>query len=160
MLFGFMNTTQLTFSPNKSVCVDNSFTIYETYSDVQQTSPGLKHTLKAVNLIVDMAALLYPTGTACKNGFDETTGVLINFKHAMMDWQVVKFNLFFYSGNIVSSVKNLVLYFYSINYTRVQSPFEVGLELGQIFWYIFNPGRKHIESIIASAPPDDPGSVF
>ena len=103
---------------------------------------------------------MQPTGLACKSGLDETTGVLLNFKDAMTDWQTLKFNLFFYSGNIVSSVKNLVLYFYSINYTRVQTPFDVGLELGQIFWYIFYPGKKHIEELLARAPTNDPSSVF
>ena len=48
----------------------------------------------------------------------------------MKDWQVIKFNLFFNAGNIVSSVKNLVLYFYQIKYTRVKSPVDVGKELG------------------------------
>lgn len=78
----------------------------------------------------------------------------------MFDWQVIKFNMFFYGGNIVSSVKNLTLYFFSINYTRVQSPYDVGLELGQIFWYIFNPGKPYIETILADAPAGDPRQVF
>ena len=107
-----------------------------------------------------MVSLVFPTGSACKNGFDETSGVLTNFKDSMADWQVIKFNLFFHCGNIVSSVKNLAFYFYAINYTRVQSPFDVGLELGQIFWYIFNPGKAHIKTLLAKAPLDDQSSVF
>ena len=74
--------------------------------------------------------MLLPTGTACKHGFEETTGVLSSFRNSMMDWQVIKFNLFFNAGNIVSSVKNLVLYYYQIKYTRVKSPVDVGKELG------------------------------
>ena len=86
-----------------------------------------------------MGSMLLPTGTVCKYGFDETTGVLSSFRGSIEDWQAIKFNLFFNAGNIVSSVKNLALYFYQSKYTRVKSPFDVGKELGQIFWFAFYP---------------------
>jgi hypothetical protein len=67
---------------------------------------------------------------------------------SMLNTGILFFNLFFNSGTIITCVRNLVLYFYGRDYTRVKNAFQFGTEVGQIFWYIFYPSRIYIQTTL------------
>ena len=49
---------------------------------------------------------------------------------SMLNTGILFFNLFFNSGTIITCVRNLVLYFYGRDYTRVKNAFQFGTEMG------------------------------
>ena len=66
----------------------------------------------------------------------------------MSNTNILFFNMFFNSGTIITNVRNLVLYFYERDYTRVKNVFQFGTEMGQIFWYVFYPTRIYIQTTL------------
>ena len=42
------------------------------------------------------------------------------------------------------------MYFIAIDYTRVKTPFDMGMQLGQIFWLTFYPAKFYLDTSIAA----------
>ena len=59
------------------------------------------------------------------------------------------FNVFYNGGNIISGITNIWMYFIASDYTRVKTPFDLGMELGQIFWLTFYPALTYLDEAIA-----------
>ena len=53
------------------------------------------------------------------------------------------------SCSIVKGFTNIAMYFMAKEYTRVNSPFALGMELGQIFWLIFFPATDYLNDALA-----------
>ena len=62
----------------------------------------------------------------------------------------IMFNLFYNGGKIVKGITHVLMYFIAIDYTRVKSPFDMGMQLGQIFWLTFYPARLYLDTSIAA----------
>jgi hypothetical protein len=60
------------------------------------------------------------------------------------------FNLFYNLGAMVKSLRNLSLYFFDIEFTRVKTPFDFGEELGYLFWNLFYPAEDYLEMVLAN----------
>ena len=56
--------------------------------------------------------------------------------------------MFYSGGNIFKGIVNISLYFIAMEYTRVKSPFTMGMELGQIFWLIFYPIDEYLDLML------------
>ena len=80
----------------------------------------------------------------------------------MSNTNILFFNMFFNSGTIITNVRNLVLYFYDRDYTRVKNVFQFGTEMGQIFWYVFYPLASTFRRRLIGAAPfskTGPGTI-
>lgn len=56
-----------------------------------------------------------------------------------------RFNLLYNLGPIVSCARNLAFFWLQPEYTRVKTWYDVGLEIGNIFYFMVNPMEQTIE---------------
>ena len=60
----------------------------------------------------------------------------------------IKFNLFYNSGTAIKGIVNILMYFIAEKYTRVDSAFTLGMELGQIIWLLFFPAKDYLDQTL------------
>lgn len=65
-------------------------------------------------------------------------------------WSILRFNVVFNAGEILTSLRHLMLYFYTFRYTRVEDPYTWGMELGTIFWLLFYPTEVYLNESLDS----------
>lgn len=75
----------------------------------------------------------------CFYGLEELGGIKDDYWTVIKSPSTVVWNLVFGAGSIYTGLRNLLLYFYELEYTRVKNAFDFGMECGQIFWYMFFP---------------------
>lgn len=75
----------------------------------------------------------------CFYGVEELTSIRQDYISVMTSPSTIVWNTVYGAGSIYTSMRNLVLYFYEMEYTRVKDAFSFGMESGQIFWLVFFP---------------------
>merc|ERR1712150_270833 len=57
---------------------------------------------------------------------------------------------FYNSGTAIKGIVNILMYFIAEKYTRVDSAFTLGMELGQIIWLLFFPAKDYLDQTLAN----------
>jgi hypothetical protein len=70
----------------------------------------------------------------------------VTFEFGNIFW----FNIFYNLGVVLRSSRNLFFYFRNIEYTKTKTRFQVGQELGTIFWNLFFPAELNIDTVLGS----------
>lgn len=76
---------------------------------------------------------------SCYYGTFEVKTLVDYYRQTFADTKTLVFNLYFNAGTTISSVRNLLLYFYMPEFSRVKSPKDFGNEVGQLLWYNLYP---------------------
>ena len=61
------------------------------------------------------------------------------YRQTFSDTGTLLFNFYFNAGTTISSVRNLLLYFFMPEFSRVKTPRDFGNEVGQMIWYNLYP---------------------
>ena len=61
----------------------------------------------------------------------------------------ILFNIFYNGGNIIKGITNIWMYFIASDYTRIKTPFDLGMQLGQLWWLMFYPAQTYLDNAIA-----------
>ena len=91
---------------------------------------------------------LYTLVDACGDSVTELNQLYDDYMLFFENGDAVSFNLFYNGGYLLKGVSNIIMYFIALEYTRVKTPFDMGMELGQIFWMLFYPAQKYLDNAI------------
>ena len=82
---------------------------------------------------------------ACNGSIYELETLLDEYGSFYSNTDHVLFNLLYNGGSIVKGITHVIMYFIATDYTRVKNPFDMGMQLGQIFWMTFYPAQKYLD---------------
>ena len=85
---------------------------------------------KAVDLFLYVPYNLYTIQYSCTESFYEVDALFQKYWSFTHNFEQIYFNLFYSGGNIMKSIVNVAMYFMAKEYTRVEDPFSMGMELG------------------------------
>ena len=91
---------------------------------------------------------LYTLVDACSDSVDELNKLYSDYMSFFENSDAVSFNLFYNGGYLLKGVSNIIMYFIALEYTRIKTPFDMGMELGQIFWLLFYPAQKYLDNAL------------
>lgn len=145
---GFLNATQFIFGQNRTGCQFGSENIWHAGDEgkIMLERYGFKYfnILASLDQFLMVSYSLHNITYDCYYGVKEVDTLRKAYQTSMSDFSVFKFNLFFGAGSVTTGVRNILLYFYEQQYTRVKDSFDFGTELGQIFWFLFYPQEEYI----------------
>lgn len=153
ILVGFSNATQFTFGENRTEC---QFAIEALYSSAQDATELLMRdwynywdTWKAFDTYLIVTYNLYTIQFSCFESVTEIQELSRRYGLFTTEQDVLVFNFFYNTGSIIKSITNIAMYFIASEYTRVNSPFSLGMELGQIVFMIFYPTEEYLDEALA-----------
>ena len=91
---------------------------------------------------------LYTLQASCTESYDEIIELSQTYWAMLTDIGQIKFNLFYNSGTAIKGIVNILMYFIAEKYTRVDSAFTLGMELGQIIWLLFFPAKDYLDQTL------------
>lgn len=119
---------------------DHGQTGYQTLSQ----SRDYFSVLSGVESVLYVLTFSNPLVFSCKQGLFESKAFVDAYRTGMTQGSIFQFNLFYNLGSMLTSLRNIFYYFAEIEYTRVKTSFEMGYELGTMFWYLFYPSEEYI----------------
>ena len=84
----------------------------------------------------------------CNDSIYELEDLFGQYASFFMNTDDIMFNLFYNGGYLLKGVSNIIMYFIALEYTRIKTPFDMGMELGQIFWLLFYPAQKYLDNAL------------
>ena len=150
---GFANATQITFGANRTEC---QFAIESLLYSADKANEVLVRDWfnwfdlwLSIDYYLWVPYNLYTVQFSCTASLSEIEELGGKYWQFTSSSQTVWFNLFYNAGSIVKGFTNIAMYFMAKEYTRVNSPFALGMELGQIFWLIFFPATDYLDDALA-----------
>jgi len=92
----------------------------------------------------------YPVVTDCAASFQEIFSQLGKYTSSIKDGRTFLFNLMYNLGPIVTSARNMAFVVYYPEYTRIKTWRDLGMEAGQIFYFVFNPVKDEIKTTLSN----------
>lgn len=80
--------------------------------------------------------------------YSEIVDLVGDYWNGASSLEKILFNLFYNSGTIIKGITNIAMFSLAIDYTRVKTPFSMGMELGQVFWLIFYPSQTYLDKVL------------
>lgn len=139
---GILNTTAFLYGQNRSDCqmgVEDILAAGNSSFEQLSKYSGYFNFLNFIDKFLEAPYLSDTIVFSCFYGVDEYSSLGNNYLKTFKDPSILKFNLIYNGGNLIHSVKNIVLYFYDSKYTRVVDPKAFGMEIGQMLWQVFYP---------------------
>merc|ERR1712038_1435486 len=102
----------------------------------------------AVDVFLIVPYNLYTLQASCTESYDEIIELSQTYWAMLTDIGQIKFNLFYNSGTAIKGIVNILMYFIAEKYTRVDSAFTLGMELGQIIWLLFFPAKDYLDQTL------------
>ena len=140
---GFLNSTQITFGGSRSEC---QFAVQDSLNNGQKAVDILVETWfsymdlwRFVDAFLHVPYNLPIIILACHDSRYEVEQLLEDYVSLWNSSDAIMFNIFYNGGNIMKGFTNIWMYFIATDYTRVKTPFDLGMQMGQIFWLTFYP---------------------
>ena len=106
--------------------------------DLQNTTENFT-LLNAVDHFFEGLSQVNTIVYSCYYGTFEVKTLVDYYTKTFSDTNTLLFNLYFNAGTTISSVRNLLLYFYLPEFSRVKNPRDFGNEVGQMLWFNLYP---------------------
>lgn len=148
---GAMNTTAFLYGQNRTDCQLGSQDIiaaFEAGQEQLKNGTGYFNYLQYIDRILQVPYLSNTIVYSCYYGVEEYDNLSSKYWSALKDIETLKFNLWYNSGDLLHSTKNLFLYFFASKYTRVQDTKQFGMEIGNMLWQSFYPQKENILAAI------------
>ena len=132
--FGFANATQITFGDNRTECQFAAEDLYYNADFARQVLLfrwfNYFDIWKALDLFLYVPYNLYTIQYSCTESFYEVNELFYKYWSFTSNFEQIYFNLFYSGGNILKGMVNVAMYFMAKEYTRVDDPYSMGMELG------------------------------
>ena len=152
VILGAANATQITFGANRTLCQfageDLWYSAGMGNELISRDFFSYFDMLAAIDAYLYVPYNLYAIQFSCTASVDEISSLVNKYTVFTLDFDIIWFNLFYNAGTIMKGVTNIIMYWVAKDYTRVDSPFSLGMELGQIFWLIFYPAEEYLDDAL------------
>lgn len=141
-LQGIGNGTTLLTTPNMTRCQNAFYYIYmggnKTYVQISDNTT-VYGSLLAIDMALDITYHFYDVNFACYYGAYEIEDEGLTFITFASDPTVLLYNIVLNIGLIYDAVKNIIAFFVFPDYCKSDTTYELGYDIGQVFYLLFNP---------------------
>lgn len=91
---------------------------------------------------------LYTLQSSCIASYEEVQVLAEQYWNQLSDIKKLAFNIFYNGGSSIKGVTNIIMFFIAKEYTRINDAFDLGMEMGQIFWLLIYPAKDYLDNAL------------